>query len=85
MAVIFINKIQCKHCGDIIESKTTHDFKMCSCGKVGVDGGTDYLRRIGKLEDFIDRSIMELDDTPEPILDDDRSEMPWDYGKHFDD
>ena len=62
MAIIFINKIQCKHCGDIIESKTTHDFKMCSCGKVGVDGGPDYLRRVGKLEDFIDLVQLEVVD-----------------------
>ena len=40
-----INKIQCKHCEDIIESKRTHDFKYCKCGKVFVDGGLEYGRR----------------------------------------
>lgn len=39
------NKIQCNHCLDIIESTYRHDFKQCSCGKVFVDGGKDYLRR----------------------------------------
>lgn len=39
------NCIRCKKCGDVIESKSTHDFKACSCGTVSVDGGTDYLRR----------------------------------------
>lgn len=39
------NKIQCKFCGDIIKSKTVHDFKRCKCGKVAVDGGHEYLRR----------------------------------------
>jgi hypothetical protein len=24
-----------------------HDFKTCSCGKTSIDGGTDYLRRVG--------------------------------------
>ena len=42
---IIRNRIRCKHCGDIIESETVHDFKYCSCGKVFVDGGHDYLRR----------------------------------------
>ena len=39
------NKIRCLHCGDIIESKHTHDFKFCKCGKVYIDGGLSYLRR----------------------------------------
>ena len=42
---IVSNKIQCKHCGDIIESKTVHDYKTCKCGKVSVDGGLYYLKR----------------------------------------
>ena len=45
MEKIKINKIRCKRCGDIIESKTVHDFKFCKCGAVAVDGGTEYLRR----------------------------------------
>lgn len=53
---ILVNKIQCRHCGDIIESKTAHDFKFCSCGKVGIDGGRDWLRRIGNPEDVIELS-----------------------------
>lgn len=42
---ILTNKIKCKYCGDIIESKYRHDFVRCKCGKVAVDGGHDYLRR----------------------------------------
>lgn len=45
MEKIKINKIRCKRCGDIIESKTVHDFKFCKCGAVAVDGGKEYLRR----------------------------------------
>ena len=41
------NKIKCKKCGDIIESKTRHDFVSCKCGAVAVDGGDSYLRRTG--------------------------------------
>lgn len=39
------NKIRCNICGDIIESKYTHDFVECSCGRVFVDGGLSYARR----------------------------------------
>lgn len=37
------NRIKCKFCGDIIESKYRHDLQRCKCGKVFVDGG-DYPR-----------------------------------------
>ena len=51
------NAIKCVHCGDIIESKHCHDFKWCSCGKVAVDGGLDYLRRCcNSSEDYIELS-----------------------------
>ena len=55
------NVIQCTHCRDIIESKYTHDFKVCRCGTVGVDGGLSYARRTAKnsRSDFIDLSEWE--------------------------
>jgi len=50
--------IQCKKCLDIIESKHGHDFKYCSCGAVGIDGGISAGNRIlGNLSDIEDRSI----------------------------
>lgn len=39
------NAIRCVWCGDVIESKSRHDFVWCSCRAVYVDGGLDYLRR----------------------------------------
>ena len=45
MSKIITNKIRCNYCGDIIESKSVHDYKSCRCGMVAVDGGHDYLRR----------------------------------------
>lgn len=54
---IISNKIKCKKCGDIIESKSTNDLKRCSCGAVTVDGGTEYLKRIGNENDYIELSI----------------------------
>lgn len=49
---IILNQIKCLKCYDIITSYHRHDFKMCVCGAVGVDGGLDYLRRIGRSEDY---------------------------------
>lgn len=46
------NIARCKRCGDIIESKSVHDFQMCSCGSIFVDGGDDYIRRGGDPEAF---------------------------------
>lgn len=46
------NRIKCKKCGDIIESYDVHDFKWCSCKSVAVDGGREYLRRLGYLDDY---------------------------------
>ena len=43
---IIINRIKCVHCGEILVSNNRHDFKFCSCKKVGIDGGRDYLRRV---------------------------------------
>ncbi len=56
--VIIENKIKCKKCGDIIESKYTHDFKRCSCKSVAADGGKDYLSRVGNEKDYIELSIV---------------------------
>ena len=51
------NKIKCKKCGNIIESRSTNDYKRCSCGAVAVDGGTEYLKRIGNENDYLELSI----------------------------
>ena len=64
---IIKNAIRCKHCGDVIESTFRHDFKRCSCKKCAVDGGHDYLRRVGNPEGYEDVSILE--DLPEEEID----------------
>ena len=45
MRKILKNAVRCNCCGNIIESTHRHDFKTCSCGRVSVDGGLDYIRR----------------------------------------
>ena len=54
---IISNKIKCKKCGDVIESKSTNDLKRCSCGAVAVDAGKEYLKRLGNEKDYEELSI----------------------------
>ena len=61
--VIAKNIIQCKRCGDIIESKYTHDFVWCSCGCCAVDGGLSYLRRCGDMNNWVDLSEYKVIET----------------------
>lgn len=46
------NRIRCLKCGDIIESTYRHDFVQCSCGACFVDGGHDYMRVGGDINDW---------------------------------
>ena len=50
--------IKCRKCLETIESTHQHDFKYCSCGAVGIDGGISAGNRIlGNLTDIEDRSM----------------------------
>ena len=60
LKIIRCNKIKCKKCSDIIESTYVHDFKWCSCKSIAVDGGLEYLRRVGNFEDIIELSEFEM-------------------------
>ena len=67
--MIIKNAIKCRKCGDVIESTSTHDFKICSCGTCAVDGGHDYLRRSApSLDDFIDLSVVKLDESADKLF-----------------
>ena len=64
MEKILSNKIQCKHCGEVIESKHVHEFVTCKCETCSVDGGHYHLSRSYKNspeEDFIELSEVEED------------------------
>lgn len=55
--LIKVNKAKCRRCGDIIESKSVHDYVICKCGAIAVDGGKEYLRRSAiDLNDIIEMS-----------------------------
>ncbi|WP_169710769.1 DUF7695 domain-containing protein [Staphylococcus lutrae] len=44
MKKIIRNIAKCKICDDVIESKHTHEYVMCKCGAIFLDGGTEYQR-----------------------------------------
>lgn len=54
MEKIIVNKAKCKKCGDIIESKEVNDFKRCTCGSIAIDGGQEYIKRVGNKDDIIE-------------------------------
>lgn len=71
MKKILVNKVRCKKCNDIIESKHSHDFKVCGCGEIFIDGGTDNQRygwginqteEKTELDDYIDFSYSVYED-----------------------
>ena len=57
------NRIQCLKCGDVIESKSVHNYVECSCGSCFVDGGHDYMRIGGDRENWRDLSVWKNDET----------------------
>jgi hypothetical protein len=60
--MIIQNAVTCLACGDFIVSKHRHDFVTCTCGAVSVDGGQEYLRRVGDFSNAIDISWSLPDD-----------------------
>ena len=72
---IIRNALRCKNCGEVIESKSRHDFVVCKCfresdGKTGiaVDGGHDYFRWLGAPDTF--ESLSEI----RPFTDEEQAE-----------
>src|SRR5579883_1789609 len=46
------SSIRCRSCNQIITSRTVHDFQGCPCGKVAVDGGSEYQKILGNPTDY---------------------------------
>lgn len=55
--MIISNQVECLKCGDRPFSAHRHDFKRCKCGAIAVDGGREYLRRVGDLNGYKDLSF----------------------------
>lgn len=49
--MIVQNAVICNKCDDFIVSKHRHDFVTCKCGAISVDGGQEYLRRVGGIRE----------------------------------
>jgi len=60
--MIVENAAVCLSCGDKIFSRHRHDFVTCTCGAVSVDGGQEYLRRVGDFTNAMDLSWSLPDD-----------------------
>lgn len=56
---IIKNAARCLKCKDIIESKHRHDYVLCTCGSIAVDGGRDYLKRSGNPDAYEELSEVE--------------------------
>lgn len=54
--MIIQNAVICNKCDDFIVSKHRHDFVECKCGNIAVDGGQEYLRRVGTMKSYVDMS-----------------------------
>ena len=61
--ILIQNEAKCNKCGDVIFSAHRHDYKKCSCGAIGVDGGMDYARRVGDPANIEERSLSMDEDT----------------------
>jgi predicted glycosyl hydrolase (DUF1957 family) len=53
------NSAICLLCNTEIESKHHHHFHGCPCKALYVDGGRDYLRRLGNFKDYKETSTYE--------------------------
>ena len=71
--IIKIRAIRCKHCGEIIYSRSHYDMNYCKCKTLAIDGGVSivgdseknnpsYLRVKGKLDEDYENIIVELNE-----------------------
>lgn len=48
--VIIKNAIKCLKCGDVIESRHSHDYQQCTCKTISINGGRKSQHVGGDLE-----------------------------------
>jgi hypothetical protein len=63
---ILSNQVKCLKCEDEPFSAHRHDYKRCKCGAIAVDGGMDYMRRVGD-GSYKDMSITVTDELYESL------------------
>lgn len=65
---IFLNQAKCLLCNDVITSSHRHDFVTCPCGKLSVDGGSHYSRRLYRNPaEYVEMSIYYADTVAEDV------------------
>ena len=64
--MILSNQAYCLKCNDGPYSAHVHDFQYCKCGAMAVDGGMEYLRRLGS--HYRDVSIVISDEDGKALL-----------------
>jgi hypothetical protein len=64
--VVTYNAARCLVCGEIIESKSQHDFRSCPCRRLSVDGGigpSACVRRcFTEMNEWVDLSLSYLEE-----------------------
>ena len=70
-----VRSVKCPKCGDVIYSRTTHDFHFCSCKSVAIDGGFDYVSISAKSDilSTLKTEEIEINATKKELYDD------WNY------
>lgn len=66
---MIITVYTCPKCKDSIFSRTTHDFRSCSCGEISIDGGFDYTK-VSCVTSFPKSKKITLDVTEKELYDD---------------
>ena len=65
-----VHGIRCKKCEDIIFSRTLHDCRSCTCGAIFIDGGFDYTRIGGCIDNVVDVVELEVKLTKKDLYND---------------
>lgn len=65
--VIVLNALGCRKCKTTAVSRHRHDYVSCKCGAVSVDGGLEYFRAAGDLNNAISLHITASPDVRDHI------------------
>ena len=65
---IVLNAAGCRKCKTTAVSQYRNDYASCKCGAISVDGGHDYIRRVGNLEDMIHLNIISSPEVSNRIM-----------------
>lgn len=66
---MLVSAIQCRDCLSIIFSRARHDFRWCKCKHVAIDGGRDYTKISGDIDNILSLAI-DINATPKELFDD---------------